>query len=220
MTNAHFSLRTILWVCLFSIAFAFVEASVVVYLRAIYYPEGFEFPLRLMTNSHLWVELTREAATIVMLGAAGYLSGRQAWERFGYFLLAFGVWDLFYYVWLRVTLCWPTSLTDWDVLFLLPLPWIGPVIAPVLISLVMMICGVTIIIRLARGLFFHPPSISWILASVATLILLYSFMRDIPATLHREMPKPYEYPFLIVVLLLYGSAMFVACRRPVPRLEP
>jgi len=78
-----------LWVALFAVAFALVESSVVVYLRALYYPAGFSFPLRLMEIAHLGVELGREIATIVMLVAIGVIAGRPAWERFGYFLIAF-----------------------------------------------------------------------------------------------------------------------------------
>jgi len=33
------------------------------------------------------------------------------------------------------------SLLDWDILFLLPLPWWGPVLAPVLIALLMIVWG-------------------------------------------------------------------------------
>ena len=86
------------WTCLFAIAFAFVESSVVVYLRAIYYPDGFTFPLRLIEQEHLFVEILREAATIIMLVAVGFLAGRTGWQRFGFFLICFGVWDIFYYV--------------------------------------------------------------------------------------------------------------------------
>src|SRR5512134_294061 len=99
--------RKLLWVSLFGVAFALVESSVVVYLRSLYYPEGFAFPLKLMSPQHVGVELSREAATIVMLAAIGVVAGSKAWEKFAYFLVAFGVWDIFYYVWLRVMLDWP-----------------------------------------------------------------------------------------------------------------
>jgi len=68
----HVPVRKLVLVFLFAIAFGYVEASVVVYLRAIYYPDMFEFPLKMIRTDHLVVELVREAATIVMLAASGF----------------------------------------------------------------------------------------------------------------------------------------------------
>jgi len=204
--------RLLLWTSLFGVAFALVEASVVVYLRALYYPAGFEFPLRLITMNHLGVEVAREAATIVMLAAMAAIAGRAGWEKFGFFLVAFGVWDIFYYVWLKEFLGWPATLMDWDVLFLLPLPWIGPVIAPVLISLLMIYCGASIVHRIGAGRSFAPGWMSWVLAGVATAVLLVSFMIDTDATLHEAMPMPYRYELLGISLLLYGISFGLACR--------
>ena len=206
------STRLLLWTSLFGVAFALVEASVVVYLRALYYPAGFEFPLRLITIDHLGVELAREAATILMLVAIGALAGRTKWDKFGFFLVAFGVWDIFYYVWLMVFVGWPAAMVDWDVLFLLPLRWIGPVIAPVLISLLMIYCGAVIVRRFAAGRSFAPGWKSWILAGLATAVLLVSFMIDTDATLHEAMPGPYRYELLGFGLLLYAISFFLACR--------
>ncbi len=202
------------WIAVFGVAFAYVESSIVVYLRALYYPEGFTFPLKLISQEHLVVELARELATLIMLGAAGIIAGTRAWERFGYFLVVFGIWDIFYYVWLKVILDWPLTLVDWDVLFLIPLPWIGPVIAPLLIAALMTFCGVIIISRINKGDYFRPSVLSWFVAIMATVILLYSFMLDIPATLQGKMPTPYHYEFLVVGLLLYLAGFFVACKRP------
>jgi bacteriorhodopsin len=203
--------RKLLWVSLFGMAFALVESSVVVYLRSLYYPEGFTFPLKLMSPQHLGVELSREAATIVMLSAVGVIAGSKAWERFAYFLVAFGVWDIFYYVWLKVMLDWPASLNDWDILFLIPLPWIGPAIAPVLISLLMIVCGSIIIARLAKEEAFHPGWMSWSLSAVGALVVLYSFMEDTSATLHGQQPAPYKYSLLVVFLILNLISFVLAC---------
>jgi len=203
--------RKLLWVSLFGVAFALVESSVVVYLRSLYYPEGFSFPLKLISQQHFGVELSREAATIVMLVAIGILAGSKVWERFAYFLVAFGVWDIFYYVWLKVMLDWPASLNDWDILFLIPLPWIGPVIAPVLISLLMIVCGSIIIVRLEKEMVFHPGWGSWILSAVGTLIVLYSFTEDTPATLQGNQPEPYKYSLLLVFLILNIVSFVLAC---------
>ena len=204
--------RTILWIALFSIAFAFVEASVVVYLRAIYYPEGFAFPLKLMSSHHIAVELSREVATIVMLAAAGMLAGKSRWEKFSYFLIAFGVWDIFYYVWLKLTLNWPFTLFDWDILFLIPLPWIGPVIAPVLVSFVMIAGGLLMIRREEREGLFRATRLMQALALTGTAVILYSFLNDTDATLGLQVPKPYRYELMAAGLLCYAIVLTLVGR--------
>lgn len=207
-------LRRILWVALFGIAFAFVESSIVVYLRALYYPEGFAFPLKLIAKEHFVIELFREEATIIMLASVAMLSGSRAWEKFAYFIVVFGIWDLFYYVWLKVLIDWPVSFFDWDILFLLPLPWIGPVIAPVLIALMMIVCGIVMISRIARGAWFKPGLMSWLLAAAATLSVLYSFVSDIAATLHQQLPVRYRYELLAAGMVLYLAAFITAIKVP------
>ena len=132
--------RRLIWLSAYAVAMAYVESAVVVYLRAIYYPEGFSFPIVIIPDAMTWIEVGREAATLIMLVGVSLLAGADRWERFLFFCTAFGVWDIFYYVWLRVFLGWPTSLLTWDILFLIPVPWIGPVLAPILIS-VGLICG-------------------------------------------------------------------------------
>ena len=97
----------ILWVTVFAAAMAFVESAVVVYLRVIYYPEGFTFPLKLIMDDTIMVELYREIATLFILLAVAVLTGRRFWERFAWFMLTFGVWDIFYYIWLKVLISWP-----------------------------------------------------------------------------------------------------------------
>src|SRR5689334_23913292 len=76
-----------------------------------------------------------------MIAAVRTLAGRTWRRRAGYAAIAFGVWDIFYYVFLRLISGWPRALLDWDILFLLPLPWWGPVLAPVSIALVMILWG-------------------------------------------------------------------------------
>ncbi len=195
----------IFWVTVFAIAMAFVESSVVVYLRVIYYPEGFKFPLKLIMDNTIKVELYRELATLIMLLSVAVLAGRRLWERFAWFLLAFGVWDIFYYVWLNVLIGWPSSLFEWDILFLIPLPWIGPVIAPMSISLLMIIAGIIIISLFRKGHDFRPSLTTYILASAGVVLVLYSFMWDTGATLYQQLPQPYHYEFLII-----GDILFVA----------
>ena len=213
MSTRSPAIAKLVWIAVFGIAFGFVEASVVVYLRGLYYPGGFTFPLKRMSDMHLVVELLREASTIVMLGAAAILAGSRLWERFGYFLVAFGLWDLFYYIWLKAMLDWPSSLTEWDILFLLPVPWIGPVIAPAVIALAMTAAGIFLVLRLARGGYFRPMLLSWICAASATAIILYSFTADVAATLGRQLPSPYRYSLLVAGIVLYGVGLITASRQ-------
>jgi hypothetical protein len=133
---------------LFGIAFGFVEAAVVVYLRA---------TLGLLTGppanavaaipaKFLTIECCREAATLIMLLTVAWLFGEGIYERAVAFLWTFAFWDFFYYVWLRVAIGWPGSLLDTDVLFLIPKPWIAQVWFPLLISLLT-----------AFAVWFHSP---------------------------------------------------------------
>ena len=165
--------RTLWAVCVFSIAMAALESAVVVYLRALYYPEGFTVAFKLIDESIVKVELLRELATLVMLGAIGYIAGNSFKDRFAWFLLSFGLWDIFYYVWLKVLIDWPTSILEWDILFLIPFTWLGPVLAPV-------ICSVTMIL-LAFVVLDNPKPVLktvWFLLSVGSFLILFTFLQD------------------------------------------
>ena len=212
MTGERHPGPTLAWVAVFSLAFAFVEASVVIYLRALYYPEGFTFPLKVMEAGYLRVEIAREAATMIMLACIGIIAGRKPWERFGYFLVAFGIWDVAFYAWLLVAAGWPASLFDWDILFLIPLPWIGPVVAPLAISLVMVTCGALVVLRSAGDKRFHPGALSWALGAAGTACLLYSFMSDTDAGVRGALPSPYHYWLLAAGLVAYVAGFIIACR--------
>ena len=187
----------------------FAEAAVVVYLRAIYYPEGFSFPLKILTDYKIMIEVLREIATLFMLLSVAFFAGRKFWERFAYFILPFGIWDIFYYIWLKVLIDWPSSMFDWDILFLIPLPWIGPVIAPVSISILFIMFGVFIAYRFSRGRDFKPALISSLFSLTGVLIILYSFMHDTGATLNRQFPQPYRYELLVVGELLFVAAFVI-----------
>ena len=129
-------------VVIYAVAMAWVESAVVFYLRSMIGRIEPHQPAPLpVIGGFALVELPREFATMVMLFAVGFLAGRTWRARIGYAAIAFGVWDIFYYVFLKMMCGWPHSLLDWDILFLLPLPWWGPVLAPVLISLLMILWG-------------------------------------------------------------------------------
>lgn len=198
-------IKKILWVSIFAIAMALVESAVVVYLRELHYPEGFRFPLKLFVDKTVIVEIYREIATVVMLLSIGTLIGRVFWERFAYFLIAFGVWDIFYYAWLKVFIDWPASIFEWDILFLIPVPWIGPVIAPLSIAILMTFSGALIAWLFQNGNNFRPLTMSYIIAAAGVISILYSFMWDTGATLNGQPPRPYYYELLII-----GDVLFIA----------
>ena len=118
----------------YAVAMAYVESAIVVYLRRLYYPQGFDFPLGIIDIPTLLLELGREAATIVMLATVGIAAGRTKVGKFAYFLFLFGIWDIWYYIWLKVFVDWPASLLTWDVLFLIPVPWFAQIWFPVAVS--------------------------------------------------------------------------------------
>jgi hypothetical protein len=200
----------VFWISCFAAAFAYVETAAVVYLRFLYYPEGFSFPLKPISSAHISVELVRELSTILMLAAVGVLAGTTRWSRFAFFAIAFGVWDIFYYIWLKVTLNWPATLFDWDVLFLIPVPWIGPVIAPVVISLQLIAAGLLILRNESSGAAFKPGRLAWALASLGTAIVLFTFVWDFDATLRFQMPQPYRYDLFSLGVACSVAALVVA----------
>ncbi|MBI4417150.1 MAG: hypothetical protein HY563_00130 [Ignavibacteriales bacterium] len=214
MTSHRADIRALVrGIVLFSVAFAFVESSVVLYLRELYYPHGFSFPLSPIEPRHLIVEVCRELATILMLIGAGWIAGTTPWQKTAWFMVSFGLWDIFYYVWLKIILDWPSSMFDWDVLFLVPVPWIGPVLAPVLISIILVTAGWLILRIELSGRRFSAPQIAWWLAGLGTVVILYSFTSDFRATLEFQMPQPYNYWLFASGVAVYAAAMIASFRR-------
>jgi len=193
------------WVAAFGTAFGWVEASVVVYLRRIVYPEGFALPLAPIEPQLAVVELVREAATLIMLAAVAMLAGRTRWQRFAAFLVAFGVWDLVYYLGLKLTLDWPTSLAEWDVLFLLPWPWLGPVYAPASAAVLMVLFG-ALVFRREEERPGRADRWSWALGAAGAGVLLATWLYDLEAALHGAMPQSYP-----VGWFLLGIGLLAAC---------
>lgn len=170
--------RTVIWLTLFSIAMGFLETSVVVYLRKLYYPEGFGFPLVAVSPDIAITEFWRELATLIMLLGAGILAGKNAQQKFVFFLYCFAIWDIFYYVFLYVLLGWPQSLLTWDILFLIPVPWVGPVLCPCLVSLTMISLAMVTLYGQSRG---HSGKLHYtekIILLAGCAIILTSFMWD------------------------------------------
>lgn len=165
-------------VTLFSIAMGFLESSVVVYLRELYFDGGFDFPMAPIEKEIAITELFRELATIVMLIGIGYLAGNNFASRFGWFLYSFAIWDIFYYVFLKLLLDWPESLMTYDVLFLIPVVWIGPVITPVITALLMILLAYFLVWFDYKGKKVSLSKTEWILFSMGSIILIIGFTWD------------------------------------------
>lgn len=167
--------KKLLLLALFAIAMGYLEAVVVVYLRALYYPQGFAFPIEMIGLHHASVELGREAATIIMLLAVAFLAERTRRGRFACFMLLFGIWDITYYVFLWVTISWPASILDWDLLFLLPVIWTGPVIAPILVSVLLILTAIIYYARRDAAETIPISRIEWAIAILGAAVIFASF---------------------------------------------
>jgi hypothetical protein len=172
--------KRLLILVLFSIALAYIESAVVVYLRVIFHPDGFAFPLPAFDLNPMWrrlvlTEVGREAATMVVIATSAWLFGRTASERWACALVIFATWDIFYYVWLRVLIHWPASLLDWDILFLIPVAWASPVLYPVLVSLGMLLLAGVILYQDRSG---APTRLGWrekliLIAGCITIVISF-----------------------------------------------
>jgi hypothetical protein len=204
-------------VAIFAMAMAWVESAVVFYLRTmIDRIEPFQANPLPRFGGLEQAELVREAATLVMLGAVGWLAGRNARSRWGYALLAFGVWDIFYYVFLKVLTGWPHSLLDWDILFLLPLPWWGPVLAPMLIAGLMILWGAWA----SESDSVSAGWKSWAVNGLGVALALYLFMEDAlrvagggSEALRNLLPSTFNWPVFCVALLFMAAPLLRELRR-------
>ena len=172
------TITTLIWLTIFSIAMGFMESAIVIYLRELYYPEGFNFPLKIIGNKIAITEFLREIATIIMLAGIGILTGRKAIEKFAIFIYCFAIWDIFYYVFLKLILNWPESLLTWDILFLVPVTWVGPVIAPVINSFTMIILAFCIIYFIDKKGITKLEKPVWALLILGSAIILISYTME------------------------------------------
>jgi len=205
--------KRLLIVIAFSVAFAYIESAVVVYLRAIFHSEGFTFPLEFAiapSSRHiLLTEIGREAATLVLITTGAWLFGRNIHERFAYFLIIFAIWDIFYYVWLKVLIDWPASIMDWDVLFLMPVTWASAVLYPVLVSIMMLVFAVIILQRNSCARPVKVTIIDWLGFFLASVVVVISFYI---AGLHVTEPNFQSYFYWPLFAAGYVSAIIVFTR--------
>ncbi len=158
-----------------------LEAIVVVYLRQIYYPNGFKFPLAIISNQIIKVELLRETCTLIMLVSIAWIASKNKLQIFSYFLLSFALWDIVYYIGLKLLLDWPSSFFTWDILFLIPIPWVGPVISPIIISVTMIILASVLLYIENHNSNLKLKFFEWFLIYLGAVLIFASFIWDYSA---------------------------------------
>ncbi|MGC9344983.1 MAG: hypothetical protein ACP5E3_19925 [Bacteroidales bacterium] len=175
-----------IYVSIFAVAMAFFESSVVIYLRELMYPEGFDFPLAPISPDLALTEILREAATLIMLVMIGVLAAKTIAEGFAWFLYSFAIWDIFYYVFLKLLIGWPESFLTWDILFLIPVTWTGPVLTPVLVSLLMILLAIILIFYSTKNVQVKIKPLEWTGLIGGSLILILSFTWDYSTFILKE----------------------------------
>lgn len=205
-------LRPVAVLLLFGTAFGYLEAAVVSYLRTLheparrqFYPDrrsGDLFPLLTLEQMRatgpeqqktIFVEIGREASTMLMLASVALAVAGNARQWTAAFAIAFGVWDIVFYACLKLLLDWPASLFIWDILFLIPLPWVGPVIAPVLVSVAMITAGIWCLWRETAG---RPLQIGFGNAAgvvLGALVIVLSFTLDYRNIMAGGMPHQFHW---------------------------
>ena len=208
----------ILWLTVYAICMANVEASLVVHLRTIYYPGNPVeiFPLSLLSHRDLFIELFRELATILMIFSVAVLSVREKHRQLGAFLFVFGLWDLFYYLWLKIIIGWPVRWLEWDVLFLIPWPWLAPWITAALIAVIMVAGGFRMLMLDAKSEMSGPGLvllIAGILISLISLLLpAWPLLVNGEAAFRGYMPKGFPWILYVTGYLLMAVGLWTVIR--------
>lgn len=174
----------------------------VIYLRTIYYPNGFHFPPLPFGDGLVKVELAREVASILIIWATAELSVKSYQRKLSVFMILFGLWDIFYYVFLKVFLNWPESFFTWDILFLIPQVWASPILAPILVSFGLIGAGFTVLKKLEDGFVLEPGIKFWLFELTSATIILVSFIIPGKNLLNGQMPESYNW-----LLFLAGLAL-------------
>jgi hypothetical protein len=189
----------------FGVAMGYLEAAVVVYLRAALGlgPAGVALthdPAAF--GSYGAIEVARELATLVMIAAVGWLAGRGGVERLAWAAVAFGTWDIIYYLGLRLVADWPPSLHAWDILFIVPAPWVGPVWAPIVVSAALVGFGLATARHVRSGRPIRVGRVRAIAATVGAGLIIGSFLVDGDRVRAGEVPTWSGAPLFGVGMLL------------------
>ncbi len=198
---------------------AMVEAAVVIHLRGLYYPQDrlAIFPLQMLSDADLWLELAREAATLVMLFAVAALTERGAVRVFAAFVYVFGLWDLCYYLWLKLFLGWPVSWSEWDVLFLIPWPWLGPWLAPAAIAALFVGWGGAVLSDTGRRDFTRFSLALFVAGALAALTAFlqpgWALLAQGPDALQGYIPGRFWWEVFITGYLAMAAGLLSTLRR-------
>jgi len=161
---------------IFAFTMGFFEAAAVVYLRRLWMLGEFDPATMSLSNRLVLTEVLRETASLGMIAVVACLAGRRGIDRLAHAALIFGIWDILYYLFLHVLIGWPASPFDWDILFLIPRPWVGPVLAPFLVSAALVTGGLIVVLRESSGRPVAPGALSWAGAIVGGAIVVGSFL--------------------------------------------
>ncbi len=216
--------RKLQFIVLYSISMAMLEAAVVIYLRMIFFPSHFDLPQIKVPPLVMSAELSRELATILMLICIGYFTGHNKATRFAWFMIAFAIWDIFYYVFLYAFLHWPSSILGWDILFLIPVPWYGPVLTPILVSLTMTGFAASILYAQSRTYVLKTnlkerltmlAGCAVILFTYTSDFILYAYKMDISVVFAFTLftPETYNWTLFFVGIGLILTAILSFLRR-------
>jgi len=204
----------VLLLAAFAVAMGYLEAAVVVYLRAIVYPQGFAFPIKTIELHLAAVELGREGATIAMLLAVAFIAEATRRGRFACFMILFGVWDLAYYLFLRVTISWPESLLTWDLLFLLPVIWTGPVLAPMLVSVLLIAAGLLYYFNRNASEDVSISAVEWAIAIAGGFVVFLAFALNHGPVYAGAVPARFPWEVFIAGMAM-GTAILARVARRV-----
>ena len=198
----------------FGMTMSLFEAAVVVYLRRLWDLGEVDVTALSLRNPIVLTEVLREAASLGMIGSVAFLAGRRAVERIAHAAVIFGTWDVLYYVFLRLLIGWPSSLLEWDALFLIPRPWIGPVLAPILVSSALVAGGMLVLLREAAGRPVRPLKLEWLAAVLGGGLVIGSFLTvDVPQT-RTGAPQGFSWVLFSTGLALALAGFMRSLRRP------
>jgi len=226
--------KRVLALAALAVALGYVEAAVVVYLRQViapvrqeHFPDAVREPLPLLSReqlrqagphveSLLALEVVREVAAIAVLLAAAYGLRRRRGELAAFFLLGFAVWDIFYYLFLKLLVNWPASLGTWDILYLIPVPWVAPVWAPLMVSATLLV--VAFILLTGRGDRRVPADRAVkaaLLIAAGVAGILTSFFLRLGEAMER-VPQQFDWPLFLAGWLLGVAGVVWLLSRPSP----
>ncbi|MCF7885109.1 MAG: hypothetical protein K9M80_01320 [Candidatus Marinimicrobia bacterium] len=172
-----------------------------------YQPGNPFFPVIVIQNKHLIIEIFREIFSLTVVFLIAYLSGNNYREKFAALMFTFGLWDIFYYIWLFIIHQWPPSWMTWDVLYRVPIMWTGPVIAPLIVSVCLVSSALIIFYIEHNKIEIEFTSGMWIFEIIAGTGVIISFVWNSQSTLRGAWPGGFPW-WLFLPSILLGLIVF------------